>query len=76
MTLYSAFVSALARRRVTDASNGFRLLRTEVLDDPAIDLDQDWLDGFALEPYLLFKALQRHRYAEVPVTVRFQPLVR
>jgi glycosyltransferase involved in cell wall biosynthesis len=71
MTLYSALVSALARRRVTDASNGFRLLRAEVLADPAIDLDQDWLDGYALEPYLLFKVLRRHRFVEVPVTVRF-----
>jgi dolichol-phosphate mannosyltransferase len=71
MTLYSAFVSLLARRRVTDASNGFRILRAEVLDDPAINLDQDWLDGFSLEPYLLYRALRRHRYAEVPVTVRF-----
>ena len=71
MKLYSALVSVLARRRVTDASNGFRLLRAEVLADPAIDLDQDWLDGYALEPYLLFKALRRHRVAEVPVTVRF-----
>jgi glycosyltransferase involved in cell wall biosynthesis len=71
LTLYSMLVSALARRRVTDASNGFRLLRAEVLADPAIDLDQDWLDGYALEPYLLFKVLRRHRYVEVPVTVRF-----
>jgi glycosyltransferase involved in cell wall biosynthesis len=71
MTLYSALVSLLARRRVTDASNGFRLFRAEVLSDPAINLDQDWLDGYALEPYLLFKVLRRHRVAEVPVTVRF-----
>jgi glycosyltransferase involved in cell wall biosynthesis len=71
MTLYSALVSALAGKRVTDASNGFRLLRAEVLADPEINLDQDWLDGFSLEPYLLFKVLRRHRYAEVPVTVRF-----
>jgi len=71
MTLYSRLVSALARGRTTDASNGFRLMRAEVLADPAIDLDQDWLDGYALEPYLLFKVLRRHRVVEVPVTVRF-----
>ena len=71
MTLYSALVSALARRRVTDASNGFRLLRADVLADPAINLDQDWLRGYALEPYLLFKVLRRHRVVEVPVTVRY-----
>lgn len=71
MTLYSALVSVLAGRRITDASNGFRLLRKEVLDDPEIDLAQSWLDGYALEPYLLYKVLRRHRYVEVPVTVRF-----
>jgi dolichol-phosphate mannosyltransferase len=71
MRIYSALVSRLAGRRVTDASNGFRLFRAEVLDDPEIDLDQNWLNGYALEVYLLFKVLRRHRYAEVPVTVRF-----
>jgi len=71
MTLYSGFVSLLARRRVTDASNGFRILRAEVLDDPAINLDQEWLDGFSLEPYLLYHVLRRHKYVESPVTVRF-----
>ena len=71
MTLYSALVSALAGQRTTDASNGFRLLRAEVLADPAIQLDQDWLDGYSLEPYLLYKVLRRHRVVEVPVLVRF-----
>jgi dolichol-phosphate mannosyltransferase len=42
-----------------------------VLADPAINLDQDWLNRWALEPYVLFKALRRHRVVEVPVTVRF-----
>jgi dolichol-phosphate mannosyltransferase len=69
--LYSLAFSALARRRVTDPSNGFRLFRSEVLADPAIELSQSWLDGYELEPYLLFKAVRRHRVVEVPVTVSF-----
>ncbi len=71
LTAYSGIVSALARRRVTDASNGFRVFKAELLADPAIQLDQRWLDGFGLEPYLLYHALRSYRYAETPVTVRF-----
>lgn len=69
--LYSAAFSALARRWVTDPSNGFRIFRASLLSDPAIDLSQDWLDGYELEPYLLFKVVRRHRVVEVPVTVAF-----
>ena len=69
--LYAAAFSALARRRVTDPSNGFRVFRASLLSDPAIDLSQSWLNGYELEPYLLFKAVRRHRVVEVPVTVAF-----
>jgi dolichol-phosphate mannosyltransferase len=70
--LYSVAFSALARRRVSDPSNGFRVFRASVLTDPAIDLEQGWLDGYELEPYLLYKAVRRHRVIEVPVTVSFR----
>ncbi|MGH3082778.1 MAG: glycosyltransferase family 2 protein [Gaiellaceae bacterium] len=69
--LYAVAFSALARRRVTDASNGFRIFRASLLSDPTIDLSQGWLDGYELEPYLLYKAVRRHRVIEVPVTVAF-----
>jgi dolichol-phosphate mannosyltransferase len=69
--LYAAAFSGLARRRVTDPSNGFRIFRADLLSDSAIDLSQSWLDGYELEPYLLFKAVRRHRVVEVPVTVAF-----
>jgi glycosyltransferase involved in cell wall biosynthesis len=73
--LYALAFSALARRRVTDASNGFRVFRTSLLSDPSIDLTQPWLDGFELEPYLLYKAVRRHRVIEVPVTVDFHDVL-
>lgn len=69
--LYAWAFSALARRRVSDASNGFRIFRSSLLSDPAIDLSQGWLDGYELEPYLLYKAVRRHRVIEQPATVSF-----
>lgn len=69
---YSFLFSILALRRVTDATNGFRVFRTEILSDPAIDLQQAWLTSYDLEPYLLYKVIRRgYRLVEFPVTVRY-----
>ena len=67
--LYSAIFSVLAFRRITDATNGFRIFRSSLLADPRIDIRQPWLDSYDLEPYVLFKAIRRHRVVEVPCTV-------
>ena len=66
--------SLVARRRVTDSTNGFRALRTSLLADPRLRLDQEWLDGYELEPYLYLQVI-RLGYAttEVPVTKRYPP---
>lgn len=70
--LYSLAFSMLAGRQVTDATNGFRVFRSAILDDPTIRLGQSWLDSYDLEPYLLFKAIRRgYRVVEHPVTVRY-----
>jgi dolichol-phosphate mannosyltransferase len=56
----------------TDGTNGFRAFRLAMLDDPRIRLDQDWLDRYELEPYLLYQAVRAgYRVREVPVTVRY-----
>lgn len=69
---YSFVFSLLVLRRVTDATNGFRLFQTRILDDPSIEIDQTWLDSYELEPYLLYKAIRaRYRVVEYPVTVRY-----
>ena len=69
---YSLVFSALVLRRVTDATNGFRLFRSAILRDPAIDMDQEWLTSYDLEPYVLYKAIRRgYRTIEVPCTVRY-----
>jgi dolichol-phosphate mannosyltransferase len=71
---YSIAFSLLAGRGVTDATNGFRLFRATILDDPRIRLQQRWLDSYELEPYLLFNAIRcGYRVIEQPVTVRYPP---
>ncbi len=66
--------SAVARRWVTESTNGFRALHTRVLKDPGLNLDQAWLDEYELEPYLYLRTIQLgYRTAEVPVTKVYPP---
>jgi dolichol-phosphate mannosyltransferase len=53
----------------TDATNGFRAFRTEIVRDHRINLHQDWLDTYELEPYLFYKAIRcGYRVREAQVT--------
>ena len=66
--------SLIARRSVTESTNGFRAIRRCVLADPRIDLGQPWLDEYELEPYLYLRAIQLgYRTTEVPVTKVYPP---
>ena len=69
---YSVMFSAVTLRRITDATNGFKLFRTEICRD--WPLQQAWLDRYELEPYLLYQAIRRGRkVCEVPVTKFYPP---
>jgi len=62
----------MAFRRITDATNGFRVFRASILADPRIRLDQEWLSSYDLEPYVLYKTIRGgYRLIEFPVTVRY-----
>ena len=68
--LYSFLFSLLVGRRVTDATNGFRIFRAALLDDKRVTIDQRWLDSYDLEPYVLYRAIRSgFRVIEHPVTV-------
>jgi dolichol-phosphate mannosyltransferase len=68
--LYSIVFSLLSGRRVTDATNGFRIFRSSILASPRIRIDQPWLDSYDLEPYVLYKAIRGgFLVIEHPVTV-------
>ncbi len=70
--IYSRIFSVLAGRRITDATNGFRILRASVLAHPGLDINQEWLDSYDLEPYVLYKAIRgKFRVIEYPCTVTY-----
>ena len=72
--LHPLFFSLVARRRVTESTNGFRAVRTCILADPRLDLSQSWLRQYELEPYLYLRSIQLgYRTAEVPVTKIYPP---
>lgn len=61
-------------RRITESTNGFRAFKLSLLDDPRINLHQRWLDGYALEVYLLWQVLRwGYRYMEVPCAKIYPP---
>jgi dolichol-phosphate mannosyltransferase len=67
--LHPMLFSVVARRKVTDSTNGFRAIRSQILTDRRIDLKQDWLAKYELEPYLYLQAIRLgYRVLEVPVT--------
>ncbi len=63
------FMTMITGRKLTDTTNGFRAFRLSLLGDQRIDIDQDWLQQYELEPYLLFKAMTLgYKFKEVSVT--------
>jgi dolichol-phosphate mannosyltransferase len=67
--LYPDLWSVLTGKKCTDVTNGFRCYRLDILDDSRINLEQDWLQGYALEYYLHYKMLSLgYRVKEVPVS--------
>ncbi len=72
--IHPLLFSWVAGQRVTESTNGFRAIRRQVLADPRLDLDQEWLDEYELEPYLYIRTIRlNYRTAEVPVTKIYPP---
>ena len=73
--LYSLVSSAILGRRFTDITCGFRAYRISLLNDPRIDLDQEWLDRYEAELYIHYYACKvGARVIEVPVTIDYSRL--
>lgn len=54
----------------TDATNGGRVFRTSIFEDKSINLWQDWLNTYELEPYLFYKVVKsKYRVTEAPMKV-------
>ena len=66
--------SLVSGKWVTDSTNGFRAFRTSLFQDKRINLWQEWLDQYELEPYLYYKVIRLgYRTKEVPVTKIYPP---
>lgn len=67
--LHPWLLTLITARKVTDSTNGFRAIRLSVFNDARINLDQEWLNAYELEPYILFKVIRLgYKFREVPVT--------
>ena len=54
----------------SDATNGGRAFRTQIFADGRINLWQDWLNSYELEPYLLYQVVRLgYRVTEAPMKV-------
>lgn len=53
----------------TDATNGFRAFKISIFQNKDINIWQNWLNHYELEPYLFYKVIKnKFKVAEVPVT--------
>lgn len=68
--IYSITFRLLTGFPCTDATNGGRAFHVRILADQKINLWQDWLNTYELEPYLLFQAIRAgFRVTEAPMKV-------
>ena len=66
--------SLFSGRHLTDTTNGFRAIRLKIFDDERINLRQEWLDAYELEPYILWKVITLgYKFKEVFVTKIYPP---
>ena len=72
--IHPLLFSIIVQKRVTESTNGFRAFKTSILKDKRINWEQDWLDKYELEPYLLYKVYRLgYKVTEVPVTKIYPP---
>lgn len=72
--LYSLVMTLFTGQRITDGTNGFRAFYFSIFEDSYINLEQNWLNTYELEPYLLYKAIKSKKIdvIEVPITVYYR----
>ena len=63
------FVQLFCNKKVTETSNGYRAIKLSILDDPRLNIEQEWLKDYQLEMYLIMKILKSSfKTTEVPVS--------
>lgn len=68
--LYAVIFRILTGFPCTDATNGGRAFRTKIFEEKKINIWQDWLNTYELEPYLLYQAVKKGcKITEAPMKV-------
>ncbi len=68
--LYATIFSILTGFPCTDATNGGRAFRIKIFEEKKINIWQDWLNTYELEPYLLYQAVKKGcKITEAPMKV-------
>ena len=72
--LFSIVMTIFTGHRITDGTNGFRAFYLSIFEDSSFNLDQEWLNTYELEPYLLYKAVisKNINVIEIPITVYYR----
>ena len=70
--VFTVLFSILVGRHVTDATGGYQAYRLKILEDPRINLRQEWLGRYEVETYLFAKTLLcGYRWKEVPIQITY-----
>ena len=68
--LFTRFTNIILGFKGTDITCGFRAYRLSILDNPNINIEQEWLGQYEMEYYIHFKVLKcGYRVIEVPVSM-------
>lgn len=72
--LHPILFSIITGKHITESTNGFRAFKASLFLDKNINIWQNWLDKYELEPYLYYKVIKLgYRTKEVPVTKIYPP---
>ena len=72
--IHPILFSLISGRRITDSTNGFRAVATKIFTDKRMDLTQEWLNEYELEPYIFYYAIKLgYKVKEVPVSKIYPP---
>lgn len=67
--IYSSLFKLVFGYSVSDGTNGFRAFRLKIFENKNINIWQEWLNHYELEPYLFYKVIASGlKVTEAPVT--------
>jgi dolichol-phosphate mannosyltransferase len=75
--IYSLIFFISTGKKCTDITNGFRAFKIKpILEDPSINLYQDWLNKYELEVYIIYKVYTSKRFVkkEVPISILYHSI--